>query len=796
MKIKLLLLLSLTVLQANAQNAFLHFSGQVTDAQTKQPVNGATVTLTSKVPAGSITDEKGRFNIARIPPGEYLLKVSYIGYQPFQQSVFLTADVNDYHVSLENIGLFVQPVEITSLRAGKDAPFAKTELSREILNKENLGQDLPFLLNQLPSVVTTSDAGAGVGYTSIWIRGSDATRINVTINGIPVNDAESAGTYWVDLPDIVSSAGSIQVQRGVGTSTNGAGAFGATINVSTNEFFDKPYASINSSFGSFNTWKNTVSAGSGLLNDHFTIDARLSKISSDGYIDRASSSLESFYVSAAYLNKKTAIRLNVFSGKEKTYQAWNGVPEDSLKTHRTYNGLGLMPDGTYYNNQTDNYEQDYYQFFINHEISSHLNFNAAAFLTRGIGYYEEYKIQEPYSNYNVKDPVFGNDTLSATDLIRRLYLDNYFYGGIFSLNYNSSKLNWNLGGGWNQYDGKHYGKVDWAQNGGFDKNYQWYYNLAHKWDFNIYWKGEMPLTGMLKAFADLQYRHIKYDINGFDANPGLIQRNTYNFFNPKIGLNYALSKDDRLYASYAIGNKEPNRDDFEANQTETPKPETMGDLELGYDHTTGVFSVHANAYYMDYKNQLVLTGKINDVGAYTRSNIPQSYRLGLELSGNVKFARIFSLAANATVSRNKIGHFTEYIDNYDNGKQNAVYHGQTDISFSPALTSGFTLSAAPAKGLEVSLIGKYVSRRYLDNTSNNDRSLSPYFVNNMQVNYIFKPEWVKEIDLSLLVNNIFSVNYLSNGYSYTYIQGGKAYTQNNFFPQAPVNFLLGVSVRL
>lgn len=796
MKIKLLLLLSLTVLQANAQSPLLHFSGQISDAQTKQPINGATVTLTSKVPAGSITDEKGRFKIPRIPPGEYLLKVSYIGYQPFQQSIFLTADVDDYHASLENIGLFVQPVEITSLRAAKDAPFAKTELGREILKKENLGQDLPFLLNQLPSVVTTSDAGAGVGYTGIWIRGSDATRINVTINGIPVNDAESAGTYWVDIPDIVSSASSIQVQRGVGTSTNGDGAFGATINVGTNEFFDKPYAAINSSFGSFNTWKNTINAGSGLLNDHFTIDARLSKISSDGYIDRASSSLESFYVSTAYLNKKTALRLNVFSGKEKTYQAWNGVPEDSLKTHRTYNGLGLMPDGTYYNNQTDNYEQDYYQLFINHEISSHLNFNAAAFLTRGIGYYEEYKIQEPYSNYGVKDPVFGNDTVSATDLIRRLYLDNYFYGGIFSLNYNSSKLSWNLGGGWNQYDGKHYGKVDWAQNGGFDKDYQWYYNLAHKWDFNIYWKGEMPLTRRLKAFVDLQYRYIKYDINGFDANPGLIQRNTYNFFNPKLGLNYALSPDDRLYTSYAIGNKEPNRDDFEANQIQTPKPETMGDLELGYDHTTGVFSVHANAYYMDYKNQLVLTGKINDVGAYTRSNIPQSYRLGLELSGNVKFARVFSLAANATVSRNKIGHFTEYIDNYDNGKQNAVYHGQTDISFSPALTSGLMLSAAPAKGLEVSLIGKYVSRRYLDNTSNDDRSLSPYFVNNVQVNYIFKPEWVKEIDLSLLVNNIFSAKYITNGYTYTYIQGGKAYTQNNFFPQAPVNFLLGVTVKL
>lgn len=790
----------LLALQSYAQ---FHFSGTVLDRQTQQPIAGATIRLQARGTHGAQSDKAGHFVIDHLQAATYQLTISFVGYGTFRKEIKLDTDVEDYTIALSQENLFVKPVEITSLRAGKEAPFAKSDINKSDLEKVNLGQDLPILLKQQPSVVTTSDAGAGVGYTGIRVRGTDVARTNVTLNGIPVNDAESQGAFFVDLPDLASSVNSIQLQRGVGSSTNGAGAFGASLNISTNDFSQDAYADVYSSYGSFNTWKNTVKAGSGLLNNHFTTDIRLSQVSSDGYIDRASSNLKSLYFSTAYLTDKSSLRFNLITGKEKTYQAWDGVPEDSLKTNRTYNELGQKSDGTFYNDQTDNYQQDYYQLFFNHEISSRLNFNIAAFLTRGKGYYQEYEQDEAYEDYGVPDVVIGDSTVTQTDLTQQLWLDNYYYGGIFSVNYEGKKLQSSLGGGWNRYDGKHYGIVLWAQSGGFDDDYKWYNNEAHKWDFNIYWKGQYDLSNALSAFLDLQYRKVKYDINGFDDNPELIQHNNYDFFNPKAGLVYHLDANDRLYASYAVAHKEPNRDDFEAGKNEAPKAETLHDIEAGYVHEASLFTWSLNAFYMDYKNQLVLTGQINDVGAQTRTNIPDSYRAGIEGSTEVKFAKIFSFKANATYSRNKVKDFKEYVDDYDNGGQQVNQYSQTDIAFSPDWTGAFTLSVHPGSRFEIALDGKYVSKQYLDNTgdrqyrdhaSSVSRTLDAYYVNDLQLHYALPLKSIRTLELSLLVNNLLNVKYEPNGYTYSYIEDQQTKTFNYMFPQAGINFLFGVHI--
>lgn len=786
----LAMLLCLAALQAPAQ---YRVAGRITDRGTGKAIPGASIRLDGKIALGTTASDSGTFLLTRVPGGNYRLEVSSIGYRTQSRALVVTGNTTGLATALEQAGLMVKPLEVIATRAGKEAPFTETTLSEQDISKKNLGRDLPYLLRDQPSVTVTSDAGAGVGYTGIWIRGSDLTRINVTFNGIPVNDAESAGTYWVDIPAIASSAESIQVERGVGTSTNGAGAFGATINLSTNEFHSTPYGMLSTSAGSFHTWKHEVKAGSGLLHGHFTVDARLSDVSSDGYIDRASSDLKSFYFSTAYFGAKTSVRFNLFSGKEKTYQAWDGVPEDSLKTHRTYNDLGLMPDGSYYKNQTDNYTQTYYQLFLNQQLNEQWNFSVAAFLTRGKGYYEEYKMDQPYESYGLPDPVVGGDSLFSTDLIRDLWLDNYFYGTVFSLNHTGKRLNWHFGGGWDRYDGKHYGDVVWARYA-IDKDYRYYDNMAHKSDLNLYWKADKALGTRLRGFLDVQYRHIGYDIRGFDDNPSLFQDNRYDFFNPKAGLSYALSAGARAYISYAVASKEPNRDDFDANQTETPGAEHMGDLEAGYDLGTQDAHLHANLYYMHYHDQLVLTGKINDVGAYTRTNIPRSYRLGVELSADKRFAHIWTISANAAFSRNKIRDFTEYIDDYDDGGQKAVAHGQTDISFSPAAVAGAALSAEPLKSLVLTLRGKYVSRRYLDNTSQKSRSLDPYLTNSLEAHYTWTPRWISAIVFHAMIDNLFNVRYLTNGYTYTYIENGKEVTENAYFPQAGINFLAGIDV--
>ena len=689
---------------------------------------------------------------------------------------------------------YLQPVEVTALRAGEKAPFAKTNILRKDIAKNNLGQDLPYLLNQVPGAVINSDAGNGVGYTGIRIRGTDGTRINVTLNGIPYNDAESQGSYFVDLPDISSSANSIQVQRGVGTSTNGAGAFGASINIATNDITDTFYTEVNNSYGSFNTQKNTLRFGSGILAKHFTIDARLSRISSDGYIQRAATNLKSFYFSTAWLDRKNSLRLNIFSGKEKTYQAWNGVPEDLLKTDRTYNSAGTARPGSPYDNETDNYTQTHYQLFYNHQFSSFWKGNIAVFLTKGKGYYEQYKASAKLADYGLPNYMDGTATIKETDLVRRLWLDNNFYGTIFSLQHHKNKTDVIIGGGWNGYDGKHFGEIIWAKvQAAIPANHRWYNITASKQDASVYTKWTQQLSSHLQSFADVQYRNIHYKINGFRDNPAIMIDKSYSFVNPKAGLTYS-NKNWQAYISYALAAKEPNRDDFEAGKTLQPKPEKLNDLEAGFEKKTSTYSLGANLYFMNYKDQLVLVGNINDVGAYTRTNIPKSYRTGIELQAKTIITNWMNVAANIALSENKIKNYTDIVDDYDNGGTKSYPYRKTDIAFSPAVVAGGSINFIPVKNGEINLLGKYVGKQYLDNTSQKSRSLNAYFVQDIRLAYTLKGKVFKETTLMFQLNNLFNKKYEANGYTFSYISGGLT-TENYYFPMAPTNFMVGLNVR-
>jgi iron complex outermembrane receptor protein len=689
----------------------------------------------------------------------------------------------------------LEPVEVRTVRASATAPFAKTNLSKKEIERQNMGQDLPFLLNQTPSVVVNSDAGNGVGYTGIHIRGTDASRINVTLNGVPFNDPESAGTFFVDLPDFVSSINSIQIQRGVGTSSNGAGSFGGTINLSTNEVNTLPYFQSLNSYGSFSTLKNTIKVGSGLIGDHFTTDLRLSRISSNGYIDRAKSNLKSFYFSTAYLADKLSLRFNAFSGAEKTYQAWYGVSEADLLIDRTKNIAGTERPGEPYDNETDNYQQDHYQFFFNYKLTPLWNFNTGLFYIKGKGYYEQYKADQKYSSYGLANPVYNGTAVTRTDLTRQLWLDNDFYGDIFSLQHKSEGTEVTFGGVVTKYLGNHYGKLLWASNGLPKDDIRWYDLDANKNDFNVYGKWQQDLTNTLQFFTDLQLRTVNHDIHGFRYNPTLDISKDYTFFNPKAGLTYHTNK-FLAFASYSIAHKEPNRDDFENNPDQAPRPEKLNDLETGFEVKDKKINWGGTLYYMNYKDQLVLTGKINDVGAYTRSNIDKSYRLGVELQASAAVLDWFKAAGNITLSKNKIIDFQEYIDDYDNGGQKLNSYKETDISFSPAVTGAATLSFIPVKNFNIDLLSKYVGKQYLDNTSNEARKLDPYYTQDARFQYSFGKTGLKNVDLIFQVYNLFDKKYEPNGYTYSYYYNSQLSTENYYFPMAGRNYMIGLNVKL
>jgi iron complex outermembrane receptor protein len=760
---------------------------KVLDEKTKQPIAGAVIITGNQQ---LLTNEDGLvvLNVASTN-----FTVQSLGYATKQQTINRQSNINI--VTLKSIALYLQPLEVKAIRAGTKAPFAKTNLFKEEIEKNNLGQDLPMLLNQTPSVFVNSDAGNGVGYTGIHIRGSDGTRINVTLNGIPYNDAESHGSYFVDLPDFASSLNSIQIQRGVGTSSNGTGALGASINLQTNEFNEKAYSNINNSYGSFNTWKNTLKAGTGLINGHFTVDARLSKISSDGFIDRATSNLKSFAFSAAYVDKSSSIRFNIFSGKERTYQAWYGVPDYLLATTRTYNPAGTEKPGTPYANQTDNYQQDHYQLFFNHSFNQNWSFNLSNFLTYGRGYYEEYKANQFYIDYGLPNIVVGSTIIKTTDLIRDRWLDNYFYGQVFSLQYKNKSEDVTIGGGWNRYDGKHFGNIIWAKNGGVADNYQYYNYPALKTDNNIYVKWLHQLNPFWKTFIDVQYRSVYHRMSGFEAVSNLNIARNFHFINPKAGITYTKGNWQAFF-SYALGSKEPNRDDFQASLKSQPNAEYLNDFELGAEQKFANGSWGANLYYMLYKDQLVLTGQINDVGSYTRTNVPNSYRLGLELQVNYTFTKWLNVVGNITFSQNKIKAYTEYIDNYDNGLQNAVKHNNTDISFSPNTIGSVVLNFIPTNNLVFALVGKYVSKQFMDNAQTDARALNAFYTQDVKLSWSLKDKIVKQTDIVFQLNNIFNKKYEPNGYTYTYISGGVQATENSYFPMAAINFMLGLNIKL
>ncbi len=686
------------------------------------------------------------------------------------------------------------PVEVRAVRASATAPFAKTNINKAQIEKQNLGQDLPFLLNQTPSVVVNSDAGNGVGYTGIRIRGTDASRINVTLNGVPFNDPESAGTFFVDLPDFLSSVNTIQIQRGVGTSSNGAGSFGGTINLSTNESNKTVYAEFDNSYGSFSTLKNTIKAGTGLINDRFTADLRLSRLSSNGYIDRATSNLKSFFFSTGYVGEKTNLKLNVFSGFEKTYQAWNGVSETDLKNNRTVNYAGMEKPGSPYENETDNYQQDHYQFFWTQNLSPSLVFNTGLFYIKGNGYYEQYKANQKYSSYSLPNVVYGTTTISRTDLVRQLWLDNDFYGDIFSLQHKLGGTELTFGGAVTNYKGRHFGELIWAEKGLPSNDYRWYDVPAEKQDFNVFGKWQQDISDNLQLFTDLQWRKVSHDLHGFRYNPALEILHNYSFLNPKAGVTFHRNN-FIAFASYSIAHKEPNRDDFEASLMQQPVPEKLNDLELGMEWKKSRANISSTVYYMKYKDQLVLTGKINDVGAYTRTNIPNSYRLGLELQGAANIRQWLRAAANLTLSRNKVKNFEEYIDDYDNGGQKQVSYSETDISFSPNVIGAATITIIPIQHFTIDLLSKYVSKQYLDNTSSDAKALNPYYTQDVRLAYSFSRQWLSNVDLILHVNNIFNKKYEPNGYTFSYYLNNTLTTENYYFPMAGTNWMVGLNIR-
>ena len=684
------------------------------------------------------------------------------------------------------------PLEIKAIRVSEQAPFAKTNISKAQIALNNVGQDLPFLLENTPSVVVHADAGIGVGYTGIRIRGTDATRINFTLNGIPYNDPESMGTFFVNIPDFGSSVNSIQVQRGVGTSTNGAGAFGASVNLMTNEYNPSSYLTLQNTAGSFNSFKNNLVFGSGLINNKFTIDGRVSSIRSDGFIDRANSDLKSFFLSGTYWGDNSSLRLNVFSGKEKTYQAWYGVPQELLATNRTYNPAGTEKAGAPYDNQTDNYTQTHYQLFYNKQVNSNWKWNTALYLTTGKGYYEEYKAGVDFSDYNID--IKGKSNVPA-DLVRRRWLDNNFYGQIAAVSYVDSLNDLTIGGGWSVYNGLHFGTLPYLDIRFAPANYKYYDNDAIKKEMNSYVKWERKLTTKFKSFIDLQYRFVSHQMNGFTKNTDLEIERKFNFFNPKLGFTYQ-AKNISYYTSVAVANKEPNRDDFEASATEQPRREQLIDWETGFEIKRPKYSINANVYYMDYKDQLVLTGKINDVGAYTRINVPESYRTGLELQFKYAFTKKYNTSYSIALSQNKIKSFTEYIDDYDTYTQVAIQHKNTDIALSPRLVTNRTFNWKPNDKLSFFWTTRYISEQFLDNTQNKDRQLDAYFLNDINAHWTVMNKTKFSMLLQLYANNLFDIKYAPNGYTFSYIYDRTLTTSNNYYPMAGRNFWISLKIDL
>ena len=777
-KITIFLFLFVSIL-TNAQTFTLN--GKVVN-ENKEPLPGATI-LVKEENKGTSTDFDGKFRV-NFPKGKYLIQVSFVGYKSVSKEISLTKnDAIEFVLSANSTVL--EEVLVSAVRVKANAPVTHSNLSKKEIAKRNLGQDIPILLNYMPSVVSSSDAGAGIGYTYLRVRGSDA--LNVTVNGIPYNDAESQGTFWVNMGDFASSTQSLQLQRGVGTSTNGSGAFGASLNILTDAISEEAGGEISNSFGSFGTRKHTVKFTTGKVNDHFEFAGRLSNIYSDGYVDRAFSNLKSYFLQGSYTDENTLIKVLSFGGKENTYQAWYGLSADELAANRRQNPYT-------YDNETDNYDQNHYQLHWNERFNKNWSTTIGLNYTKGSGYFEQYKEAE-----DAKD--FNNLITDGSDVIVRRWLDNDFYVVNFNTNYKNEVLNFIAGGSYSNYTGDHYGEVIWgsnlAENTAIRDRY--YFSDAKKTDFSVFAKTTFNVSEKLAGYIDLQGRFIGYQTQGITSDIATIDVDSnFNFFNPKIGFTYKINERNSLYTSFAVANREPNRNDFEVGLT---TPETLNDYELGWRLKTENIKLNTNVYYMDYKNQFVLTGAINDVGAPIRATSGSSFRLGAEIDADIRVSDQLSVQSNATISSNKNRDFYLTKDGITTPKS----LGNTDLSFSPDVILGNMITYRPLENLQFSFLTKYVGKQFMSNFSSNISSndvLDSYVTSDINFVYELETEKIfKAIVFSALINNIFDTKYVDRGYYYTYddtwSNSGTTTTLDGagYYPQATRNFLVGVTLK-
>ena len=755
---------------------------------------------------GTHTLADGTYILYGLRDGAYKLRFSFLGYEPQIIEVVLKTEAV---VNLKMIpkSFLAGEVIVNSTRAGSRAPMAYTSLDNELLSKQNYGHDLPYLLSLTPSLVETSESGTGIGYTNLRIRGTDASRINVTMDGIPLNDPESQQVFWVDIPDLASSVDNIQVQRGAGTSTNGAGAFGATVNMQTSNPGNEPFARISTSLGSFNTSRKMVAAGSGLLAGKFAFQMRLSDMKSDGYIDRTGSDHQSAFINGAFRTARSFVKANIFLGEEHTEIGWWGVPREMLSVNRKYNPAGEYADENdivqYYDNESDNYNQNHYQLFYDLKFNNSLSLSTAFHYTSGKGYYEEFKEDGSLSDYGLPDITIDNTVISETDLIRRKWMRNDFYGLVYSLKHKKEKLEATVGGGANYYTGDHFGRIIWMRySGNLDKDHQWYFNNGKKAEVSIFAKADYFFTEKLSLFADLQYRFIEYRMKGNDDDlKDLGQRHDFSFFNPKAGLFYSIDQNQDAYISFSVANREPTRADFKeaaGDPDAVPRAETLYDTELGYKLRREKYSAAVNLYAMLYRDQLVPTGELSSTGYPIMTNVERSSRLGIELTAGIKPADFFGWDFNLTLSRNKIPDFIEYYIDYNTSDWSEEYRsmnlGTVDIAYSPSATGTSDLNFKILKNTELHFISKYVNRQYFDNTMNSVRMIDPYFVNNLRIDFNPAIKGIKNTGFQLFINNIFNSNYESNAYGGNWFEDGVEKTWSYFFPQAGINFMVKAEV--
>ncbi len=785
-------------------------SGKVTDSDGAELV-GATITVENTL-QGTSTTLNGEYILKITSKGTYTVAASFVGYKREVIEVSVDGD-KQVNFTLTPETIMGEAVIVSATRVSERMPIAHSSVNSKEIRERNSGFDVPYLLEMIPSVVAVSEGGTGVGNTAFRIRGTDMTRINVTVNGIPLNDSESQGVWWVNMPDFTSSVDNIQVQRGVGTSTNGAGAFGATVNFQTVTLEPEPFAYGEIMGGSFNTFRTTIKAGTGLVNDQFSFEGRYSRVASDGYIERGMSDHQSLFFTGAWHTAKSIVRLNLIHGDQHTGITWEGTPGYMLDENPRYNPAGYMFTDEFgveqfYRNETDNYTQTHYQLVYSHHLSKNLSMNVAGHWTVGKGYYEQYKRNRELEDYGINPITIGEETVTHTNMIRQKLMDNDFYGGTYSLVYRKNSISTTLGGGWNKYDGDHFGKVLWTEvNAGIPKDFEWYRNNGTKTDFNIFTKANWQVAEKLNLFGDVQYRRIEYILSGFDDDlASLDQSHSWDFLNPKAGLMYKITPSHDVYFSFGMAHREPTRADIKDamkyGSNNTPTPEKLMDYELGYNHKSQNYALGLNLYYMDYRDQLVLTGKLSDVGYPLMTNVPKSYRAGIEATLGIKPSSWLRWDGNLTLSRNIIKDFVEYIDLYDSDQtwefigQQENKLGDTEISFSPSAILSSILRFQPLKNFGLSFTTKYVDSQYFDNTSSKERMLDAYLVNNLKIDYKLSLKGTKGLNLELMVNNIFNEDYLATAWVYraAFADGSPEYREDGFFPQAGINLMTRIVV--